>query len=120
MGTWGYMPPEQMASATVDARADQFAFGVVCLETLTGSLAREERIAVAALPGIVERRLAALPESWRALRAPLLRATAFRREDRYSGMEEFTDEFFPKLARAEAVGMVADVEDGSAGATGSL
>lgn len=120
MGTWGYMPPEQMSSATVDARADQFAFGVVCLETLTGSLSREERIAVAALPGILQRRFAMLPESWQGLQEPLLRATAFRREDRYSGVAEFADDFLSKLTRAETVGLDGETEERSGEATGSM
>src|SRR5262249_41639756 len=36
MGTVGYMAPEQQRSRLVDARADQFAFGVALYEALQG------------------------------------------------------------------------------------
>ena len=36
LGTPGYMAPEQLSGADVDARADQFAFGVLAWELATG------------------------------------------------------------------------------------
>ena len=36
LGTPGYMAPEQFSGADVDARADQFAFGIVAWELATG------------------------------------------------------------------------------------
>jgi len=103
MGTWGYMPPEQFSNANVDARVDQFALGVISLEVLTGSLHRDERLAVAALPGIIERKFAELPASWRELSKPILRATSYQREERYSSVEAFAADLLPALAGAEVV-----------------
>lgn len=37
LGTPAYMPPEQVVGQTVDARADQYAFGVIAFEMLTGT-----------------------------------------------------------------------------------
>lgn len=37
-GTLHYMAPEQLRGRSVDARTDQFAFGVVCYELLSGRL----------------------------------------------------------------------------------
>ncbi|HEX8723693.1 MAG TPA: protein kinase [Pyrinomonadaceae bacterium] len=36
MGTFGYMPPEQLAGGEVDERSDLFSVGVMCAEALTG------------------------------------------------------------------------------------
>jgi len=36
LGTYTYMSPEQLSGATVDARSDLFAIGVIAVESLTG------------------------------------------------------------------------------------
>jgi serine/threonine-protein kinase len=54
VGTVGYMAPEQVYGGTVDARSDQFVFGVVLYEMLTGTRAFQKDTAVQTLSAIIE------------------------------------------------------------------
>jgi len=62
LGTAAYMPPEQVLSEPVDARADVYALGVVLFRTLTGHLPFEGEGNVDLLAHQVL--LAAPPPSW--------------------------------------------------------
>ena len=59
MGTVGYMSPEQASGGAVDFRSDQFSFGLVLHELLTGRRAFERATAVETLVGHHSRRFAA-------------------------------------------------------------
>ncbi|HET9596922.1 MAG TPA: serine/threonine-protein kinase [Anaeromyxobacteraceae bacterium] len=92
IGTPEYMAPEQGAAATVDHRADVYAFGVLAYELVTGTLPFQGETAIATLlehqtkppepPG--RRRPGLDPE----LERLILRALAKRPEERPQSMAE--------------------------------
>jgi len=61
LGTWQYMPPEQLQGRPADARSDLFSFGCVLYETLTGKRAFEGQSAASVIAAILEREPAPLP-----------------------------------------------------------
>lgn len=88
MGTPGYMAPEQIRGGDVDARADQYAFGLLAYELLAGRPPVEGGDALAImhahlaerpLPGVRQFR----PDLPEALEAVLARSMARRAEERY-------------------------------------
>jgi Tol biopolymer transport system component len=53
LGTVGYMSPEQASGGTVDSRSDQFSFGLVLYEMLTGQRAFTRPTAVETMSAII-------------------------------------------------------------------
>ncbi|WP_437909956.1 protein kinase [Sorangium sp. So ce327] len=93
LGTPVYMAPEQIRGAELDGRADQFAWGVLAFELLTGRLpwrGAGDMLAVVAsiLTDDADRALldaAAVPP---AVSAVVLRALSKRPDDRFASMDE--------------------------------
>jgi serine/threonine protein kinase/tetratricopeptide (TPR) repeat protein len=54
MGTVGYMSPEQAGGRDVDHRSDQFAFGLILYEMVTGNRAFERDTAAQTLAAIID------------------------------------------------------------------
>ncbi len=84
MGTWGYMAPEQRSDAkSVDARADEYALAATLYSLLTNKtpmdLFAADRDASM---------MAGIPKS---LVDVLIKATEYRREDRYDDVMGFAD-----------------------------
>jgi serine/threonine protein kinase len=95
-GTHHYMPPEQASGATVDARADLYACGVVLFELLTG-----ERPAGTELPSEIN------PSVPKHLDDAFRRAYA-RLERRFASAEEFAAAL--ELPKAEPAAPASPVE----------
>ena len=93
LGTPIYMAPEQIKGDALDGRADQFAWGVLAFELLTGTLpwrGGDDALAVVASILTDEPKAALLDE----ISAPahvkrvVLRALSKRAEDRFASMDE--------------------------------
>jgi hypothetical protein len=110
LGTAYYMAPEQHSDAKdVDWRADQYAFGVIMYELLTG------RVPMGAVQPIDKLR----PDLPRAFARAIMRSMSPRREQRFGSLRELaammagrreedaTDAIFNALVRSIALGTIA-------------
>ncbi|AUX42864.1 uncharacterized protein SOCE26_042990 [Sorangium cellulosum] len=93
LGTPVYMAPEQIRGAELDGRADQFAWGVLAFELLTGRLpwrGAGDMLAVVAsiLTDDADRAALEAASVPPAVSAVVLRALAKRPEDRFASMED--------------------------------
>lgn len=95
-GKYMYMAPEQAQGKEVDRRADVFALGVSLYEALTHvrPFSRENDLAVlnALLQGEFKRPRELRPDLPEELEAIILKAMAFKPEDRYPTAEAFADD----------------------------
>jgi serine/threonine-protein kinase len=84
LGTPKYMAPEQLAGAEVDARTDQYSFGLTAYELLAGAHPG------GAIAGLIQPPLldTAAPGISRALALVIARAMATAPEERYASMED--------------------------------
>ncbi|MCY1016053.1 protein kinase domain-containing protein [Pyxidicoccus sp. MSG2] len=94
-GKYMYMAPEQAQGKEVDRRADVFALGVSLYEALTHvrPFSRENDLAVlnALLHGEFKRPRELRPDLPEELEAIILKAMAFKAEDRYPTAEAFAE-----------------------------
>ncbi len=93
-GTPGYMPVEQLAGRSVDARADQFAWCVALYEALYGHRPFEGDTPAEYVGAVVDGRIRDAPAGSpvpRHVRAVLQRGLARDRDDRWPTMEALTD-----------------------------
>jgi hypothetical protein len=99
MGTFGYMPPEQLSGGEVDCRADLFSVGVMCAEALTGERPFRGRTPLELLHSM-ERddfRLPGDSPEVKRLCEALRRALAAEPARRYASAEEMRSELIAAL-----------------------
>ncbi len=105
VGTPRYMAPEQLRGEPLDARADQFAWGVVAYELLTGSPPWPGDVVSLTLVSSILGDEPADPEPLERVAPPhvataILRALAKDREARFASMEECVAALAPPLRPA--------------------
>ncbi|AKT39516.1 serine/threonine-protein kinase [Chondromyces crocatus] len=92
IGTPAYMAPEQIRAEEADGRADQFSWGVMAYELLSGRLpfghGRDVLAVIAAVLGDQPAPLEGVPES---IAAVVARAMSKRREDRFASMDDVVE-----------------------------
>ncbi len=92
LGTPVYMAPEQIRGDDLDGRADQFSWGVLSYELLTGKLPWRGNDALAAMASALTEPVTRGPLDEagvpRAVQEVVLRALAKRPEERFASMED--------------------------------
>ncbi|MGK3983141.1 protein kinase [Sorangium sp. So ce136] len=118
LGTPVYMAPEQIRGGELDGRADQFAWGVLAFELLTGRLpwrGAGDMLAVVAsiLTDEADRTLLDAASVPPAVSAVVLRALSKRPEDRFASMDDLV-RALEAAGRGEASAAVAPAAAASA------
>jgi tetratricopeptide (TPR) repeat protein/predicted Ser/Thr protein kinase len=96
LGTVGYMSPEQATGRRLDFRSDQFAFGAILYELVTGDAAFEGETAIDTLSAILHHTPQPITRS--TARAPIQLSDMIRRllakaaDDRYSSTRDLARE----------------------------
>ncbi len=108
-GTPAYMAPEQVRGKAVDGRTDQFAWGIVAYELLTGKLPWSKIGSVVdVITCVVNEQPPPLrelvPEIPEAIEAVVMRALSKPREARFPTMGELLDALAPGEPRSSSLG----------------
>ena len=117
VGTPAYMAPEQMRGETVDGRADQFAWGVLAYELLSGRLpwGGAEDAPLVIVSNILTRDPPALrtsaPEVPANVEATILRALAKSATERFASMEEIVEQLDPRPGRRHSSAPAGAIDD---------
>ncbi len=93
LGTVGYMSPEQATGRSVDFRSDQFSFGTILYEMITGKRAWKRNSAAETLTAIIREDpqppiAASAPQTPTALRWVVERCLAKDPQDRYASTRD--------------------------------
>jgi serine/threonine protein kinase len=103
VGTPTYMSPEQINGQPVDGRADLYSLGVLFYELLAGVPPFRADTPIAVLMAHLTQPPPPLPPEFAAFQPVLDRMLAKRRDDRYAGMKEFTQDVKSRLIHSDTL-----------------
>src|ERR1700722_2628586 len=110
VGTPTYMSPEQINGQSVDGRADLYSLGILFYELLAGHAPFRGDTPIAVLMAHLTQPAPTLPDEHLAFQPVLDRMLAKNRDERYSGMKEFSQDLKSRLINSNTLLMRLNVD----------
>lgn len=110
VGTPTYMSPEQINGQAVDGRADLYSLGILFYELLAGHAPFRGDTPIAVLMAHLTQPAPTLPDEHIAFQPVLDRMLAKNRDERYSGMKEFSQDLKSRLINSNTLLMRLNVD----------
>ena len=110
VGTPTYMSPEQINGQNVDGRADLYSLGVLFYELLAGHPPFRGDTPIAVLMAHLTQPVPPLPDEHAAFQPVMDRMLAKNRDERYTGMKEFSQDLKSRLINSNTLLMRLNVD----------
>ena len=110
VGTPTYMSPEQINGQSVDGRADLYSLGILFYELLAGHAPFRGDTPIAVLMAHLTQPAPTLPDEHAAFQPVLDRMLAKNRDERYTGMKEFSQDLKSRLIHSNTLLMRLNVD----------
>ena len=110
VGTPTYMSPEQINGQNVDGRADLYSLGILFYELLAGHAPFRGDTPIAVLMAHLTQQVPPLPDEHIAFQPVMDRMLAKNRDERYTGMKEFSQDLKSRLINSNTLLMRLNVD----------
>ena len=110
VGTPTYMSPEQINGQNVDGRADLYSLGILFYELLAGHAPFRGDTPIAVLMAHLTQQAPPLPDEHVAFQPVIDRMLAKNRDERYTGMKEFSADLKSRLINSNTLLMRLNVD----------
>ncbi len=110
VGTPTYMSPEQINGLNVDGRADLYSLGILFYELLAGHAPFRGDTPIAVLMAHLTQQPPSLPDEHAAFQPVMDRMLAKNRDERYTGMKEFSQDLKSRLINSNTLLMRLNVD----------
>jgi serine/threonine-protein kinase PpkA len=110
VGTPTYMSPEQINGQNVDGRADLYSLGILFYELLAGHAPFRGDTPIAVLMAHLTQQAPPLPDEHAAFQPVIERMLVKNRDERYTGMKEFSQDLRSRLINSNTLLMRLNVD----------